>query len=90
MPSAIDWELHARQTRGLAERLARFGDADLARHLAAAADMLERRSPIGRGHPRGGAEVHVLPAVRRRADANGGRRAGHDAVSGEVIPLAAR
>jgi hypothetical protein len=90
MLSAIDWELHARQTRGLAERLARFGDAGLARHLAAAADLLDCRSAILRSRAQGGAEVHVLSALRRRRDPDRGRRADRAAMSGEVMPLAAR
>jgi hypothetical protein len=90
MPSAIDWELHAKQTRGLAERLARFGDAALARHLAAAADLLDCRSAIMRSRAEGGAEVHVLSAVRRRRDPDGERRSDRGAIPGEVMSLAAR
>jgi hypothetical protein len=90
MLSAIDWELHAKQTRGLAERLERFGDAGLARHLAAAADLLDCQSRIMGSRSQGGAEVHVLAAVRRRRDPDGERRADRAAMSGEVMQLATR
>jgi hypothetical protein len=90
MLSAIEWELHAKQTRGLAERLERFGDPALSRHLAAAADLLERRSAILRSRAQGGAEIHILPAVRRRRDPNRERRTDRGIVPGEVMPLAAR
>jgi hypothetical protein len=90
MLSAIDWELHARQTRGLAERLERFGDPALSRRLAAAADLLERRSAILRSSVQGTAEIHILSAVRRRRRRSGDCLAGRDKTPAVVMPLVAR
>ena len=69
MQNATEWKMHARQTRSMAECAERFGQADLARYLSAAADEMEHQMALAEAIAAGAtgcATIHRLPTEASR------------------------
>src|ERR1700738_1321157 len=73
MPTAAEWDMHARQTRSIADCAARFGDAATASFLRASVDEMERLAAIAAATDAGTkirVNVTVLPVRGRHNHAH--------------------
>ena len=73
MPNAAEWKMHARQLRSMAECADRFGDAKLAKDLAAATRQIEEQVAVAEAvaaRTPGSATIYRLPTAVSRSAAN--------------------